>query len=184
MRWARSNPCNDIYQIDHVCPQRTSPMKQNKRQPPYFDRADVKTALHAPSATRWALCGGKVFTTSRGGGPQHRGDLSIDPIQGVLPQVIEATNRVLVTNGDYDMIIITNGTLISLQNMTWNGQLGFQEKPATLTKLPGLPLAGIHHFERGLMWSEAYKTGHMGPESAPELSYRHLEWLLGTRESL
>ena len=28
------------------------------------------------------------------------------------------------------MIIITNGTLMSIQNMTWNGQLGFQSKPS------------------------------------------------------
>src|ERR1700709_1555451 len=27
MKWMRTNPCNDIYQIDHVCPQRVSPMK-------------------------------------------------------------------------------------------------------------------------------------------------------------
>lgn len=37
----------------------------------------------------------------------------------------------LVGNGDYDMIIITNGTLMSIQNMTWNGKLGFQEQPST-----------------------------------------------------
>lgn len=29
-----------------------------------------------------------------------------------------------------DMVIITNGTLLSIQNMTWNGKLGFQAKPS------------------------------------------------------
>lgn len=29
-----------------------------------------------------------------------------------------------------DMAIITNGTLLSIQNMTWNGQLGFQSAPS------------------------------------------------------
>lgn len=28
------------------------------------------------------------------------------------------------------MAIITNGTLLSIQNMTWNGQLGFQSAPS------------------------------------------------------
>jgi hypothetical protein len=43
------------------------------------------------------------------GGPESEGDLAADPIQKVLPQVIEGTNRVLVGNGDLDMIIISNG---------------------------------------------------------------------------
>ena len=51
----------------------------------------------------------------------HQSDTSPDPIQKVLPQVIESTNRVLVGNGNLDMVIITNGTLMSIQNMTWNG---------------------------------------------------------------
>jgi carboxypeptidase D len=180
----RSNPCFDIYQINTKCPKKISPMKPNKQQPAYFNRKDVKEALHAPPTAKWALCNSRVFAGIPGSGPQRRGDLSLDPIQSVLPQVIEATNRVLVTNGDYDMIIITNGTLLALQNMTWNGLLGFQKPPVTQINIPNLPTAGIQHFERGLMWSEAYRTGHMGPESAPELSYRHLEWLLGSRETL
>ena len=38
---------------------------------------------------------------------------------GVLPQIIEATNRVLVSNGDWDAVIYTNATLLAIQNMTW-----------------------------------------------------------------
>jgi carboxypeptidase D len=53
-------------------------------------------------------------------------DRSPDPIQGVLPQVIEATNRVIVSNADWDGLLLTNGTLLSIQNMTWHGKLGFQ----------------------------------------------------------
>lgn len=138
------------------------------------------------------------------GGPEGEGDLSPDPIQGILPQVIEATNRVLIANGDFDMIIITNGTLLSIQNMTWNGELGFQTKPdtpidITLTDLQyaavfdangasGLDgpqgIMGIQHYERGLMWAETFLSGHMQPEFQPRVSYRHLEWLLGMVETL
>lgn len=46
------------------------------------------------------------------------GDTSPDPIQHVLPRVIKATNRVLMSKDNLDMIIITNGTLLSIQNMT------------------------------------------------------------------
>jgi carboxypeptidase D len=81
---------------------------------------------------------------SRGGG-YGNGDFSLDPIQSVLPQVIEATNRVLVANGDFDFEIVTNGTLISIQNMTWNGALGFQTAPSTPIdiKLPDLQYTAV-----------------------------------------
>jgi hypothetical protein len=44
-------------------------------------------------------------------GLEGEGETSPDPIQSVLPQVIEATNRVLISNGDLDMSIIADGTL-------------------------------------------------------------------------
>ena len=114
----------------------------------YFNRSDVKAAIHAPEHIDWTACATRaVFVGGVEQGPQGRGDLSLDPIQKVLPQVIEATNRVLISNGDYgkfycsnksytllnfvpDMVIITNGTLLAIQNMTWNGYLGFQSPPS------------------------------------------------------
>jgi carboxypeptidase D len=71
--------------------------------------------MHAPEHESWAECKGPVFLGGSGG-PESEGDLSADPIQKVLPQVIEATNRVLVSNGDYDMIIISNGTLMAVSD--------------------------------------------------------------------
>lgn len=73
----------------------------------YFNRTDVKKAIHAPLDVDWSECSGPVFAGD--GGQYGLGDLSLDPIQKVLPQLIEATNRVLVANGDYDMEILTQG---------------------------------------------------------------------------
>jgi carboxypeptidase D len=64
-----------------------------------------------------------------GAGPVGTNDRSRNPIESVLPQVIEATNRVLISHGAYDGNLIANGTLLAIQNMTWNGQLGFQRAP-------------------------------------------------------
>jgi len=138
--------------------------------PIYFNRTDVKTAIHAPVDFDWSECANhNVFVNGT--------DSSALSIEHVLPQVIEATNRVLVANGDFDMIVITNGTLLSIQNMTWNGQLGFSAKPSTPINIPlpdlqyqalfaenglaGLDgpqgIMGISHFERGLMWAETFQ---------------------------
>lgn len=127
------NPCFNSYEIvtqcmcywevdgsfaDHLGPMPSDPLgyptdlasSYPGLTPLYFDRADVKAAMHAPADIDWEECSGPVFVDR---------DLSPDSIQKVLPQVIEATNRVLVANADLDFVIITAGTLIAIQNMTW-----------------------------------------------------------------
>jgi carboxypeptidase D len=163
----------------------------------YFDRDDVKAAMHAPMDIDWAECSGPVFVDND--------DTSVDAIQHVLPQVIEATNRVLIANGQLDFVVLTGGTQLSIQNMTWNGKLGFETEPSTpiVITLPDLMYAqafvdngfdlgfedpqgemGIQHYERGLMWAETFLSGHMQPQFQPRSSYRHLQWLLGYIDEL
>jgi carboxypeptidase D len=182
----QANSCFNIYEVNTTCPTPNDPLQPTSGQP-YFDRADVKAAMHAPSSVTWAECAPQsVFLGGLYGvgGPEGEGDLSPDPIQGVLPHIIEGTNRVLIANGDLDMIIITNGSLLSIQNMTWNGQLGFQSKPADPIMIDGKGNMGIQHQERGLMWTETFFSGHMGPQYQPEVAYKQLQWLLGYIDSL
>jgi carboxypeptidase D len=172
--------------------------------PLYFDRENVKMAMHAPPDIDWQECSaGPVFVGD--GGPEGVGDLSLDSIQYVLPKVIEATTRVLVSNANFDFSIITSGTLLAIQNMTWGGELGFQKAPDTpiVITLPdlqyeqvfvdnGFPFGfedpqgtmGVQHYERGLMWAETFLSGHMQPQFQPRSSYRHLQWLLGHIDEL
>lgn len=158
--------------------------------------------MHAPENVEWLECNGPVFLGD--GGPEGEGDTSPDPIQSVLPRVIEATNRVLIANAALDMEIITNGTLLAIQNMTWHGKLGFQSAPTTpiVITLPDLQYEavfdangfgeienpqgtmGVQHYERGLMFAETLLSGHMQPQFQPRSSYRHLQWLLGHIDTL
>ncbi|KAL2068053.1 hypothetical protein VTL71DRAFT_16151 [Oculimacula yallundae] len=179
------NPCFNSYEINTQCPIPPDPLgfptnlaySYPGLTPLYFDRDDVKIAMHAPMSVDWVECGGRVFV----GGD----DNSADPIQKVLPQVIEATNRVLISNGQLDLSIITEGSLLSIQNMTWGGKLGFESKPAKpiIITLPDLQYGqvfvdngyklgaedpqgtmGIQHYERGVMWAETFLAGHMQPQ--------------------
>ncbi|GMG16960.1 unnamed protein product [Aspergillus oryzae] len=205
-----ANSCFDIYEINLMCPlawdvlaMPTAFNYQPAGATVYFDRPDVKRAMHAPLNVTWSGCSSENVYVGGDAGPEQEGDLSANPIEHVLPQVIEGTNRVLVSNGDYDMIILTNGTLLAIQNMTWNGQLGFQSAPATpiTIDLPDLAwgevfeengqemlksqgVMGVQHYERGLMWAETYQSGHMQPQYQPRVSYRHLQWLLGRVDKL
>lgn len=189
------NPCFNVYEVGLQCPLLGDPLGYPTdlqyafpNTPVYFNRTDVKMAMHAPMNVSWSECSGPVFVGE--GGPQDEGDLSPDPIQSVLPRVIEATNRVLVANGDLDFEIITNGTLLAIQNMTWGGKLGFQTAPNTsivitledlqyeavfdASGLGGLDnpqgTMGVQHFERGLMWAETRLSGHMQPQAQPRSS--------------
>ena len=119
--------------------------------------------MHAPLNVTWHVCNEPVFHT-----PSWR-DTSPYVNLGVLPQVIEATNRVLISNGEWDANVITNGTLLAIQNLTWNGAMGFQTAPSKdfivslrdqypLTHLPQ-GLIGKQHYERGLQWVETYQSG-------------------------
>ena len=206
------NPCFNVYAVNDGCPLLWDVLG-HRTQFDYIDagalvypnRSDVKAAMHAPDVN-WFLDQHKpVFVAGGGsGGPELAGDVSADPIQKVLPQVIEATNRVLVSNGDLDMIIITNGTLLAIQNMTWNGHLGFQQAPSQQMEvdIPDLlyraafnagpqkgrdgpqGVVGLKHYERGLMWTQTYLGTHVQPESQPRASLRHLQWLLGRIDDL
>ncbi|QDS72204.1 hypothetical protein FKW77_005222 [Venturia effusa] len=182
----RPNPCFNVYAINNMCPIQSDPIgfpsdiqyQYAGMGGTYFDRSDVKTALNVPQDLSWSECSAPVFAKSAPRGPYRNGDNSLDPIQHVLPKVIEATNRVLIANGEYDFVIMTNGVLLSIQNMTWGGALGFQSKPTTPIDIqlpdlqwqsalvnsgldgldgPGQGIMGVQHYERGLMWAETYQ---------------------------
>lgn len=55
---------------------------------------------------------------------------SVMPAQtDMLSRIIEYTGNVIIGSGGWDMLIPTNGTLLVLQNVTWNGKQGFQTRP-------------------------------------------------------
>ena len=190
------NGCFNPYHITDVCPFLEDRLLYSPPYvlQPYFNWTDVKKALHAPLDKWWWECSltnvfiGKYEDSE---GPEGVNDRSPDPIQGVLPQVIEGTNRVLISNADWDYLLMTNGTLLSIQNMTWNDALGFQEEPSKEFIVP-IParysgpqgIMGKQHYERGLMWVDSYQSGHMQPQYQPRAALRHLEWLLGRTDDL
>lgn len=113
----------------------------------------------------------------------------------VLPGVIERSTRTIIAHGALDMVLISNGTLLMIQNMTWNGTLGFTTKPTDPFYVPfhnelsdsTLAASGVFgttHTERGLTWVSVDLSGHMIPQYAPTAAYRMVEFLLGRVDSL
>jgi carboxypeptidase D len=172
-------------------------------QPPgeivYFNRTDVQRAINAPVGTNWLQCSEvNVFADQPQRMPKYSlgADESLGPAQDdVLKRVIEYTNNTIIGSGNLDMLLSTNGTLLTIQNVTWNGLQGFQEYPGTEFYVPyhpeynggslaGAGLLGYWGSERGLTFYQVQLAGHELPEYAPGAAYRAIELLLGRIKSL
>jgi carboxypeptidase D len=122
-------------------------------------------------------------------------DTSPPSALSVLPSVIERSKRTIIAHGNLDFILLANGTLMTIQNMTWNGKQGFEKKPKQDFYVPyhrelnqgtlaASGVMGVTHTERGLTWVEVFMSGHMVPQYQPSAAYRQLEFLLGRIDSL
>ncbi|KAG0645168.1 putative serine carboxypeptidase [Hyphodiscus hymeniophilus] len=189
---ANVNPCFDVYQVATTCPELWDVLGFPGSFPYvpegasiYFNRSDVQKAINAP-IQEWEECSNGVFV--------HH-DRSPPSGVSVLPGVIERSKRTIIGHGALDMILVSNGTLMMIQNMTWNGAQGFQTKPTepfyvpyhdepSESTLAGSGVFGTTHTERGLTWVSIDLAGHMIPQYAPSASYRHVELLLGRIDSL
>ncbi|CAN8096712.1 unnamed protein product [Discula destructiva] len=183
------NPAFNIYQVAALPPVLTDVLGFPGSQmytPPgtqiYFNRTDVKQALHAPLDANWTVCAAN---------PVFAGGDNSDPSSYLaIPNVIQRTNNVQIAHGTMDMVLLANGTLLAIQNMTWNGQMGFQNLPNQPLFVPHHPnpdlagasgqgIQGTWHEERGLTWLLIGLSGHMVPSFQAAVSYRQLEVLLG-----
>ncbi|EMC92156.1 hypothetical protein BAUCODRAFT_115526 [Baudoinia panamericana UAMH 10762] len=183
------NPCWDVYQVATTCPLLWDVLGfpgsfdyLPAGTEIYFNRSDVQAAINAPIGYDWAECSGGVL------------DIDTSPPSGlsVLPRVIEKNNRTIIGHGMLDFILLMNGTIMMINNMTWNGAQGFSVPPTqwqdffvpyheelSLGTLAGSGVFGSWHTERGLTFCTVDLSGHMVPQYAPSASYRQVEFLLG-----
>lgn len=140
----------------------------------YFNREDVKKALHVPTTTKWAECSPGVF-------PQ--GDQSLPPAGTVLSSVLDRNARSVIASGLTDMVMINQGTKLALQNVTWGKMQGFQKPISTDFIVSGQGSSGRFSIERGLTFVEIEKAGHMVPQYQPRAAFQILQYLLGQTDS-
>nr|AQA29369.1 hypothetical protein 76 [Fulvia fulva] len=200
------NPCFNIYHLTDYCPFLWDELgfpSLGWGPNNYFNQSDVQKALNVPP-TNYAICGNPDLGLSN--------DQSVPSALGPLPRVIEMTNNVIIGHGWLDYLLLANGTLATIQNMTWNGKQGFQQRPTEdffvpypdnadevisailyQSNIPSIPLytvlagagvAGTTHTERGLTFVTVNNAGHEIPQYTPGAAYRQLEFLLGRIPSL
>ncbi|SMR57184.1 unnamed protein product [Zymoseptoria tritici ST99CH_1E4] len=180
------NPCFNIYHIPDTCPFLWDILGSSPGPDGFFNRSDVQAAINAPP-TNYILCNqtDQVFPNGDASEWSSFGDAGQ---KAILPQVIERSARTMLVGGDLDFIIISDGVLLSIQNMTWNGAQGFQQRPSDPFIVPydgeyaleycptdqpavdcdssnyaAVGVLGVTHTERGLTWVNMAGSGHMGP---------------------
>ncbi|KAF1989543.1 alpha/beta-hydrolase [Aulographum hederae CBS 113979] len=186
-----TNPCFDIYQVATTCPILWDVLGfpgsieyLPEGATIYFNRTDVQKAINAPIQP-WAECSNGVLDS----------DTSLPSSIEVIPRIVENSKRTIIAHGLLDMVLIANGTLLGIQNMTWGGKQGFQIVPKdplyipyheeiSLSTLAASGVMGVTHTERGLTWNEVSLSGHMIPQYQPSVAYRQMEFLLGRISSL
>jgi carboxypeptidase D len=137
MAASAANPCWNVYHITDYCPVKWDVLGHASLgfEPLdatiYFNRSDVQTAINVPP-TNWRVCANRnvnpVFVGPDG---EFLADQSEPPaLNGVLQNVVESLNNSIISVGMLDWLLPANGTLLVLQNMTWNGVQGFQSPPS------------------------------------------------------
>jgi carboxypeptidase D len=195
------NPCFDIYHITATCPHLFSQLgivNPGDYHPPnstiYFNRTDVKTALHAPVDSDWMQCTDvNVFANKPNRSTDYEDGFDLSPgpaTNGVLQRVIEYTDNVIIGSGNLDFLLNTNGTLLAIQNITWHGHQGLSSYPSKPFYVPyhkeynggalsGAGIMGTWVEERGVTFYTVQLAGHELPGFAAGAGYRALEVLLG-----
>ncbi|KAH8719175.1 Alpha/Beta hydrolase protein [Phaeosphaeriaceae sp. PMI808] len=186
-----TNPCFDVYAIATTCPLLWDVLGfpgsfdyLPTGTEIYFNRTAVQKAINAPIQP-WAECSNGVLTK----------DTSPQSSWEVIPRVIDALDRTVIVHGELDYILLYNGTLMAIQNMTWGGLQGFQSPPVdpffvpyhtdmSLTSLSAKGVMGTTKTERKFTWVRQALSGHMVPQYQPSSAYRQLEFLLGRIKSL
>lgn len=177
---ASTNPCFSIYEIKPDCSltvdQLGMPLNTQEASKNNFinDTPGLKEAIHVNTSTAWVECTDtNVFQASK-----YQGDYSTPPDRSVLPGVIEKNQRTVIQHGTYDFVLIANGSALAIQNMTWNGAMGFNNKPSTPVKFDG-KTHGVMGEERGLTFVLVDGSGHMIPQFKPKTAYKLQQYLLG-----
>ena len=158
--------CFSLYNIRYDC-HMESPIPSFTT---YLNRADVQAALNIPEAETptdqtylFEQCNSTILDTLS---PSH--NHVTPPAYHILPDLI--TNHRLpvhIYQGKLDMLINHIGVELVLQNMTWNGMQGFQQKPHLEFLGEDGKVAGVRAEERGLSYHLFNEAGHVLPHDLP-----------------
>ncbi|RPD60985.1 alpha/beta-hydrolase [Lentinus tigrinus ALCF2SS1-7] len=135
----------------------------------FYNDANVRAAIHAPTSKDWVENSGYVFTGSEDGS-----DPSPEPMVFLTELAANASARgvrVVLYSGNDDALVSHRGTEVVIQNTTFGGIQGFTRKPSTPWYDDDGDLAGIVRQERNWTYVLVKDTSHLVPYSSPQRGF-------------
>ncbi|KAG9123711.1 hypothetical protein FRC07_014202 [Ceratobasidium sp. 392] len=159
-----ANPCFNIYRVTDKCP------TPDVNDEPYYSRPDLQKALHFDNFGNWSECSNvPVFINYEDNSAYS---------ETLFPNLIQRLPKGFsLWHGLIDSILFSEGTRITIQNLTWGGHQGFQ-KPITTPLVVDGQQHGVYHSERKLTYIEFDNAGHMIPQDQPAASLHVFNWML------
>jgi len=158
----------------------------------FFNKASVKTAIHAPEDITWHGCrpgGGRRLLSAassmqrpRVNTDQDRRRLYMDNDRpfSVVPYIAELVDDgipVIIYNGDRDMTTNMVGSELALNTMDWSGKEKWLDSKRGLWMVDDYP-AGWAKEHGNLTFVVVYNSGHMVPYNQPVPAFDLLTRLL------
>ena len=146
----------------------TEPEEKLEKNPPcvnvkpminYFNKVEVKNALHVNTKIKWDLCSTSVSQLYK---RQDKGSI------WAYPTIIKSGIRVLIYSGDTDMAVPFNGNQAWIKNLKletvkpWKQWRAFNDMEN---------VAGYYVKYKGLTFCTVKGTGHMVPQWKPKEAY-------------
>jgi len=125
----------------------------------YFNRANVKNALHVNSDITWELCSSDVSA---------RYDMQKKGSIWAYPTLIKSGIRILIYSGDTDMSVPFNGNQAWIDNLNLEVEKDWVQWRAFNDRNN---VAGYYIKYKGLTFCTVKGTGHMVPEWKPKEAY-------------
>eukprot|EP01089_Gocevia_fonbrunei_P001131 TRINITY_DN1106_c0_g1_i4.p1 TRINITY_DN1106_c0_g1~~TRINITY_DN1106_c0_g1_i4.p1 ORF type:complete len:345 (+),score=89.25 TRINITY_DN1106_c0_g1_i4:146-1036(+) len=125
----------------------------------YLNQPSVLKELGIPAGISWEACNNGPY------GPFASKDFEIS-YRFDLPKILAAA-RVLVYNGDQDLIVDFYGQTNLLNGMKWAGQTGFSAARNVTWSVDGHTAGTSRHFEN-LTYLVVNNAGHMVPHDQPK----------------
>ena len=125
----------------------------------YFNREDVKNALHVNSDITWELCSSDV---------SDRYDMQKKGSIWAYPTLIKSGIRILIYSGDTDMSVPFNGNQAWIDNLNLEVEKDWVQWRAFNDRNN---VAGYYIKYKGLTFCTVKGTGHMVPEWKPKEAY-------------
>ncbi|OCF30496.1 hypothetical protein I316_07879 [Kwoniella heveanensis BCC8398] len=171
--------CSSVYNIHFTCDDPLAdPLGYPLNGPLTYTNfinnvAGFKEAIHADPSVAWGECTADIWDDI--GEPL--------PADSVMPNVIEKSERVIIANGAYDVLLMGQGSELAIQNMTWSGLQGFQDGIKT-DLITSQGVRGFSITERKLSYVDFSYAGHMIPQDDGEAAFKATQFLIGTIPTL